>query len=232
VLIDPTTGLRRQLPPPEGHAFGHELVAVGSEVLVVGRQNGQPRRCMLAVQPRSGVARVVWCAPPRTTLGWLYGAAGEVVWPVFSDPPTGCPVWHRLRPGEQVQPMTPLTPVCGARELLEVGGWQVVLQPQRDATRPLIIATSGSQRLVLGSAPSVVACGRHVYWSASADDAVAGAAVYRWWPGAAHREVVYRLEPTSRRGLSAPRCTEGVLSVGVTMGSGPRVAELRALNRP
>lgn len=222
----------RNVTPPAGHTFSSHLVGLGEEVLLPGRQLQPPRACVLAVAPRALTSRVVWCAPQGRAPGWLYAGHDEVVWPEFRDPPTACPQWFRMLPGGQPHAIPGQLTLCGARELLNIDGWQITLHPERDASRPLITATDGSRRLVLGTAATMAACGRHVYWTAPADGD-APDVLYRWLPGTDYREVAHRLPSSEhRRGLTAPRCTEGVLSVGELVGSGPRLVELRALNRP
>jgi hypothetical protein len=232
-MFDPTGPDVRELPPPDGYTFGAHVVGLGDEVLLPGHQLDPPRECVLAVTPRAGTSRVLWCGPPGHAPGWLYAGADEVVWPEFSDPPGACPRWWRVQPGGRPHEVPGQLALCGARELLNAGGgWQVTLHPERDAARPQLTATDGTRRLVLGTASTMVACGGHVYWTApSVGDSPD--VLYRWLPGADHREAVLRLESAgSRRGLTSPRCTEGVLSVGEVLGSGPRLVQLRALNRP
>jgi len=231
VVLDPAAQQPspiRELTPPPGYSFSPHLVELGDEVLMPGRQQDPARSCVLAVQPQSGAARPVWCAPQGRSPGWLYAGVDQVVWPEFTNPPTVCPHWFRLRAGGEVEQLVGHPALCGAREVTDFGGWQVTLRSEHTGARPQITATDGSRRLVLGTAAGFVACGRHVYWSAAAHGAGEDT-LYRWRPGTEHREVVHR---SSRLVLTAPRCSEGVLSVGEMAGSGPRMVELRALNRP
>lgn len=227
VVVDLATSAAHEFAPLPGYSFSPHLLALGDEVLLPGRQFDPPRACVLAIRPVAGSTRVVWCAPQGRSPGWLYAGADEVVWPEFTDPPSACPHWFRVRPGGEVEQVPGHPVLCGARELLSLGGWQVTLRPERAGLPPLITATDGAQRLVLGTAVTMTACGRHVYWTAVAEDTV-----YRWRPGAGHREIAYHLDERQRRGLTTPRCVEGVLSLAETLGSGARMVQLRSLGRP
>ena len=129
--------------------------------------------------------------------------------------------------------MQPRAGLCGARMLVEFDGWQIAQRAEPDVLEPMIVASNGSQRLSLGTAGVFVPCGRHVYWVA-ATRGIDPDTVYRWLPGADHREVAYRLDAPGRLALAPPRCTGGVLSVAVTTSSGadPRLVELRSIGRP
>jgi hypothetical protein len=231
VAINPATGQIRQLAPPQGYSFRPRLVDLGDEVLLLGWQDGPQRSCVLAVQPWTGATRVAWCAPHNRAPAWLYDGVDEVTWPSVTAAPSECSQWQRMRSGGEVQPMRPNPWLCGARGVIDIAGWQVAHGAERDATRPLIVASDGAREVILGTAAAFVGCGRHVYWSA-ATRGVDPDTVYRWQPGTDHREVAYRLSST-RHALGVPRCTDGVLSVAVTTaGSDPRLVELRALSRP
>jgi hypothetical protein len=231
VAIDPATGQIRQLAPPQGYSFRPRLVDLGDEVLLLGWQDGSQRSCVLAVQPWTGATCVAWCVQHGRAPTWLYDGVDEVTWPLVAPPPA-CAQWQRLRSGGEVQPIRPNPWLCGARGVIDIGGWQVAQWAEQDAARPLIVASDGARQLALGTAAAFVGCGRHVYWSA-ATRGVDPDMVYRWQPGTDHREVAYRLTLPTRHMLGVPRCTDGVLSVAVTTtGSDPRLVELRALNRP
>jgi hypothetical protein len=246
-VLDPASGAVRELAAPPGFSFRPRLVELGEEVLVLGWQQVSPpdqppppaspaagaqRSCVLAVQPRAGTARVAWCADRGWVPAWLYGGAGEVSWPAPSAQQAGCLQWWRLRPGAQVQAVPPDPQLCGARGLVELGGWRVTQWSETQVLTPVIVATDGSRRLPLGTSATFVACGRHVYWAA-ATQGIDPDTVYRWLPGSDHREVAFRLESPDRLAVAAPRCTDGVLSVAVTTADvSGQLVELRSLSRP
>jgi hypothetical protein len=221
---------------PSMFAVGNELIGagrrylltLGDELIVTGISAKNPaEQCAIAIRPSTRVERTIGCGvgPPI-----IEPADGGVFIRLPDNSPDGCAA-RLLMPGRGAFGLPVFSGDCRQRQVIPLGGWQAYLINGADPAQPLL-ATNGSDRVMLGTAALVVFCHGRLYWvSGGHKEWPVGTEVLRWTPGASEVEVVHRSQGETWFGW--PMCVDGTLGVqAYPSPPDPQPPDLLVLDRP